>query len=165
MDSEGSASKLAYLQVLIDTLEKKKNILKLLMNVTKQQEELIEAEAFDESIFDQTISIKEGHLNTLNLLDDGFETVYEEVKNELLLHKIHYRKEITALQKLIKDITDYSVELQALEKRNKTKLDYVFSGKRKTIRDSRISSRTVSNYYKTMSKQHETPSVFYDKKN
>ena len=164
MDLEEGAAKQAYMQMLLDTLNKKKNILKFLMNVTEQQEELIAAESFDDSLFEQTITIKEEHLKTLTILDKGFEKLYDGIKNELMIEKYKYKDEILQLKELIIELTDISVKLQAVEKRNKTKIDFVFSQKRKAIKNSRISSRTVSNYYKNMAKQNEEQSIFYDKK-
>ena len=164
MNNEDGTTKQAYIQLLIETLEKKKKILLWLMNVTEQQEEVIAADNFDDSLFQQTLSIKEEHLSTLLMLDEGFEKVYDGVKNELISKKEKYVEEITALKGLITDLTDLSVKLQVLEKRNKSKLEFLFSQKRKGIRDSRISSKTATNYYNTMAKQQESQSIFYDKK-
>jgi len=164
MEIQDNTTKQAYIQLLTDTLEKKKKILIWLMNVTEQQEEIFSSDPFDEAVFNQTISIKEEHLNTLAMLDEGFEKVYEGVRDELSANREKYIMEINMLKNLITDITDLSVKLQVLEKRNKTKIEHYFSQKRKGIRDSRMSSKTVSNYYKTMTKQHEAESVFYDKK-
>lgn len=164
MDIHDNTTKQAYIQLLIDTLEKKKKLLGWLMNVTKQQEEIMTSDVFDSDLFDQTINIKNEHLQNLTMLDEGFEKVYEGVRDELSVNKRKYEPEIKTLQGLITDITDLSVKLQALEKRNKTKMDYVLSKKRKEIRDTRLSSKTVTNYYKSMNQQHEVQSVFYDKK-
>jgi flagellar biosynthesis/type III secretory pathway chaperone len=164
MDIHDNTTKQAYIQLLIDTLEKKKKILNWLMNVTEQQDEIMTSDAFDGSLFDQTINIKGEHLQSLTMLDEGFEKIYEAVRDELSVNKSKYESEIKTLQVLITDITDLSVKLQALEKRNKAKMDFVLSKKRKEIRDTRLSSKTVANYYKTMNKQNEIQSIFYDKK-
>lgn len=164
MDMDSNVTKQAYIQILIDTLEKKKSILNKLMSVTEQQEEVLTAAKFDDSLFNRTISMKSEHLDTLNMLDEGFEKIYAGVKNEIISNKDHFKEEINTMKNLISDITDYSVKLQALEKRNKSKMEFLLTQKRKEIRNSRISSKTVSNYYKTMASQHESQSLFYDKK-
>jgi hypothetical protein len=164
MNREDDTARKAYIQLLIDTLEKKKKLLIWLMNVTEQQEAIAAAETFDEQLFNETIGIKEEHLKDLIRLDEGFEAIYSNVKDELIINKNDYKSQIVKLKELVSDVTDLSVKLQALEKRNKSKLDYLFSQKRKGIRDSRVSSKTAANYYKTMSKQHENQSLFYDKK-
>ncbi len=165
MDIQDNTTKQAYIQLLVDTLEKKKKILNMLMNVTEQQEEIMASETFDDSLFVETISIKTEHLQTLTMLDEGFEKVYEGIKEELSTNKSKYVAEIAAMQGLIKDITDSSVKLQALEKRNKAKVEFILSTKRKEIKETRISSKSVANYYKSMSQQTEAQSsIFYDKK-
>ncbi len=159
-----SITRRAYIQLLIDVLEKKKKLLIWLINVTEQQESIVATDPFDEQLFNETIRIKEEHLKSLIQLDEGFEKTYTGVKTELVIKKEKYESEISILKNLITEVTDLSIKLQALEKRNKQKIDFLFSGKRKNIRDSRISSKTAANYYKTMSKQHEIESQFYDKK-
>lgn len=165
MDIQDSTTKQAYIQMLIDTLEKKRKLLHWLTNVTEQQAEILNSESFDSSLFDQTISIKSEHLQNLTMLDQGFERIYEGVREELSVNKSRYMEEINVLQGLITDITDLSVKLQVLEKRNKSRMDFVLSKKRKEIRDTRLSSKTVASYYKNMTQQNDIPSsLFYDKK-
>ncbi|MDF2511436.1 MAG: hypothetical protein K0S04_1302 [Herbinix sp.] len=164
MDIEGNNAGYTYIQLLTDTLDKKKKILIWLTNVTEQQETVIAADIFDEQLFNQTIEIKEGHLKNLTLLDEGFEKIYEGVKTELAINKLVYKDEISQLKALIVDITDLSVRLQAMEKRNRTKLEFILLQKRKDIRESRLSGKSVASYYKTMAKQQENPSLFYDKR-
>lgn len=164
MELENHRADQAYIQLLIETLAKKKEVLTFLKNLTQQQEDLISSENFEEAVFHETITLKEKHIQTLSELDDGFEKLYERVKAELMTNKVNYVTEIKALQQLITEITDLSVKLQALEKRNKSKLDLLLSRKRAKIKESRISGRTAVNYYKTMTQQQEVPSLFYDKK-
>ncbi len=164
MAMEDNTARQAYIHLLIDILEKKKKLLIWLMNVTEQQEKIIATDPFEEQVFDETIEIKEEHLNNLIMLDDGFEKIYDGVKDELGNNSGNYISEIACLKKLVAEVTDLNVRLQALEKRNKAKLGFLFSQKRKSIRDSRISSKTAANYYKTMANQQENESLFYDKK-
>lgn len=164
MELDNYKAKQAYIQLLNETLGKKKELLICLTNLTEQQEEVIASDTFDEALFNETVSLKDNHIRTLNELDEGFEKLYESVKTELISNKHNYMEEIKALQELIADITDLSVKLQALEKRNKSKLEILFARKRKEIKTSRLSSKTAANYYKTMSKQQEVQSLFYDKK-
>lgn len=166
MDIRDNTTKQAYVQLLVDTLEKKKKTLALLMSVTEQQEEIMSSEHFEEDLFDQTISVKEEYIQTLNMLDEGFEKVYDGVKDELSSNKLQYEPQIRSLQALITELTDLTVKLQALEKRNKSKLEAVLSKKRREIKDTRLSNKTVANYYKNIAQQTDIQSsVFYDKKN
>jgi hypothetical protein len=164
MELENQTTRQTYIQLMVDTLRKKTVVLNVLMNLTQQQEYIISSDTFQEDQFLQTISQKEEQIQILTKLDIGFEQLYESVKDELVNGKERYSAELEMLKELITDITDLSVKLQALEKRNKSKMDVLFARKRKEIKNSRISNQTATNYYKTMANQHEAQSYFYDKK-
>lgn len=165
MELENHSSKQAYIQLLAETLQKKSGVLNQLMNLTLQQEKLIMSDDFGEDEFQKLITLKEEQIGELAKLDQGFERLYESVKTELTEKKYNYEAQINLLKELITHITDLNVKLQALEQRNKSRLEVIFAKRRKDIKSARISSRTATNYYKTMSGQHEIPSFFYDKKN
>lgn len=165
MEIENHATRQAYIRLLADTQKKKLEILTQLMSLTEQQESLISSsDDFDEEEFLRIISLKEEQINALDKMDEGFQKVYDSVKEELITGKEKYEAEITTLKNLITDITDLSVKLQALEKRNKSRLEVYFSNSRKQIKNYRMNNKSVTNYYKTMTKQHEAQSFFYDKK-
>ena len=165
MELENHTTKKAYIQLLEDTLNKKLQVLRILLDMTNQQESIIASETFNEDEFLQTISSKDEQIQILLKVDAGFEQLYESVKEELVTGKEKYVVEITAIKELITMITDLSVKLQAMETRNKSKLQTVLAKKRKEIKGSRVSNQMATNYYKTMANQHEIPSFFYDKKN
>jgi hypothetical protein len=57
------------------------------------------------------------------------------------------------------------VKIQTAEKRNKELFTSFVSGKRKEIRDFKVSNRTAVTYYQNMANQHhEWQSYFVDKK-
>ena len=165
MDLDSQIMKQTYILLLVETLQKKLEVMNQLLQLTKQQEEMFVSDKIKDEDFLELISLKEEQINNLSKLDDGFEKLFQSVKDELITDKGKYVSEITSLKDLIVKITDLSVNLQALEKRNKTKVEQHFSNRRKDIGTSRLSSTTVANYYKTMTKQHEAQSYFYDKKN
>ncbi len=164
MELDNHATKQAYIRLLIDTSRKKLQILQQLTDITEKQETILNLESFDEDCFLQTIAQKNEHLDQLAELDQGFEQIFGSVKDELVENKYRYETEIKVLQEYIISITDFSMKLQALEQRNKAKLETILTSKRRDIRKSKISSQTAVNYYKTMTHQHETQSFFYDKK-
>jgi len=157
--------KKTYIQLLIDSLNKKYGILNELMQITVRQRDIINAQSFDDSEFMDTIALKEELIKGLSELDKGFELVYDRVRDEIQQNSSMYQSEITSLRELVTKVTDLSVNLQALEKSNKTNLEHVLSRKRKEIGKARMSNETVANYYKTMSGRAESESYFYDKKN
>lgn len=164
MELENQTTRQAYIRMLSDILKKKLAILSELMNLTVAQEEIMKQEAFDEDEFSKTIDSKEKQLEALEKLDIGFDQIYDSVREELTTQKAQYYHEITEMQECITLITDLSVKLQALEKRNKSRLEQILSQKRRDIKQSRLNSKTVAKYYKTMANQGDVPSYFYDKK-
>lgn len=164
MDFDHGTAKQIYIQLLSEVLNKKTKVLEQMLELTLQQEGTISSEPFEEELFLQSIHHKEELLKELDGLDQGFEQIYGRVKEELEHNRYIYRKEIAGLQEQILYITDLTVKIQATEKRNKSKLDLIFATKRKSIKNSKMSSQMATNYYKTMANQYEVPSIFYDKK-
>ena len=157
--------KRSYISILKDTLEKKVSILKDLLEVTLLQEKCISEDAYDSDEFEQAYSVKETLINQLNKLDEGFELIYEHVKEELSVNQIQYKEEILHLQGLIRQITEKSTQIQAIEMRNKSKIEAFFSHRKKQIKGYKVNSKRASSYYKNMADQHHGESYFYDKKN
>lgn len=152
-----------YLSLLEDSLTKKNWILDQILNLTQEQEQLIKKEDMDGDKFDKTIEEKEPLINKVVDLNNGFEKIYDRIKEELISNKDKYYEEIQSLQGLIQELTDKGVRLQALEKKNKINLEAYLRTKRKDIKDFKLSNKTVSNYYKNMANQDG--SYFFDKKN
>lgn len=158
-------NKKTYIQIIIDSLNKKYKVLNELMQITSRQKAIIDADSFDEDLFMETISLKQEQIDKLSELDRGFELVYDRIREDLKTNSKEYQSEITSLKELVTKITDLNIKLQALEKSNKPKLESRLANKRQSIKKSRLSNQTVTNYYKTMSGGQETQSYFYDKKN
>ena len=154
-----------YIQLLIDSLRKKSQVLNELMLLSTEQQRMISSNTFDEDEFMETISLKEVQISKLLELDRGFELVYDRIREELNASQGKYTAEVITLKELVTMITDLSVKLQALEKSNKSNLELLLSKKRKNIKNARLSNETVANYYKAMSKVSKDQSHFYDKKN
>lgn len=154
----------SYMKVLEESLSKKIAVLQSLLEATKRQSILADAEEFDMDGFETVMEQKDSLLEQLTELDQGFETVYRGVERELKDNKEQYRAEITNIQGLIRKCTDLSVELQALEERNKTKLSAKFSNQQREIRQVKTSTKAASSYYKSMSGGQTVDSIFLDQK-
>lgn len=154
-----------YVKILVDTLEKKKETLEFLTMVTKEQEELLKSEPFSMEQFEETLDKKEKVIQNLNQLEDGFEAFYKRIELIIRTEKDNYKEELQRAQKLITEITDMSVRLQAMEARNKEKLTREFANQRQEIRSFKVSSQTAEKYYHNMANQHqEGQSYFMDRK-
>ena len=95
-----------YLSVLEDSLKKKLQILDELTDYTTQQQELLKVEELDYEAFDRLVDQKEPLIQRIMELDQGFETVYDRIKEQLLGNKEQYAAQIRALQSLIGELTD-----------------------------------------------------------
>lgn len=153
-----------YIDVLKDSLEKKVIVLEKLLEKTLSQEKIISTNPFNNEEFDLDYEDKEVLILQLSQLDEGFEQIYDHVKDILSNNKLEHKEDIVQLQNLIRQITDKSTELQAIEIKNKKKLDVIFTNRKKEIKDYKINSQMASSYYKNMADQHQGQSYFYDKK-
>lgn len=153
-----------YINILLNTLSKKNLILDELIRITLLQESYLKASPQDMDSFESSIDEKLQVIDQLNQLDDGFEAVYERVREELEEKKDFFKDEILKLQKLIRQITEKSVKLQVLEQQNKVKMEAFLSSRKSEIRDFKKSSLTASNYYKSMIDSPQGDSYFLDKK-
>ena len=96
----------SYLSILEDSLKKKLAVLEQIDEVSDVQTALLKEETFDLERFDATVDEKDAFIKQLSELDDGFETLYEKVREELLKDRRQYEQQIGRMQKLIGQITD-----------------------------------------------------------
>lgn len=153
-----------YINILSDTLVKKNTVMDKLIEVTLKQEEYINSTSLDMDKFNETLADKERLIEQLNQLDMGFEKIYDHVSEEIRNNTLQHKDQIIFLQNLIKQVTEKSARLQAIEIRNKGKLEIYFSGRKKEIKNFKRSSQTATSYYKNMTSQYQGESYFLDKK-
>ena len=153
-----------YLSVLEDSLKKKLQILDELTDYTTQQQELLKVEELDYEAFDRLVDQKDPLIQRIMELDQGFETVYDRIKEQLLGNKEQYAAQIRALQSLIGELTDKSVKLQTMEQRNKSAVEQQFRKSREKIRKGRQNKQAALNYYKNMNNANYVPPQFLDGK-
>jgi flagellar biosynthesis/type III secretory pathway chaperone len=156
---------LVYINILIDTLQKKSGLLDELISITSEQEVIISDPSVDMDKLDETFSVKESIIQQLNQLDEGFEKVYSHIRDFLAHKKELYKDKILKLQELIREVTEKSTMLQAQELRNRNKLQDYFSVKKKEIKEFRVSSKKAASYYKNTASGQSPQSFFFDTKN
>ena len=157
--------KKAYINILMDILEKKAEILDGLLDRTARQDVCLGTQLPDMDEFAILVDQKEELIEELNRLDTGFERIYDNVKEDLDLNRNHYQKEIEKLQELIKNLLDKGMKLQVQEKKNKLKLELYFSKSKKEVRVFKQSNRSAASYYNNMNSESSGRSYFLDKKN
>lgn len=136
-----------YLKILEESLVKKIKVLEQIEEVNKAQAELLSDDSFDAERFDKCVDEKDAMISELGQLDEGFESLYDRVREQLLQEKDKYTEQIKTLQKLIGVITDKSVSIQAQESRNKASVERHFTKQRKELGQGRKSSKVAYSYY------------------
>ena len=152
------------LQLLIEALEKKERILRQILDKSKIQLNVAEAETLDVERFDKLVDDKASLLEEMVKLDEGFDSTYQRVKDELLTQKDRYKKEIVVLQKLIENGVDLGAQISAAETRTKNKLSVSLARSKKELVQKRVSTKVASDYYKTSNNFKHASSFFLEKK-
>ena len=151
-------------QILAQSLEKKNQVLDRIIEQNALQEQILKQESFDMDAFEKTIDEQSRMLQELDKLDEGFETLYDRVRENLISNKDSYRKEIARMQELIQQITDKIVTVNAGSLRNQRMAEQQFEKEKNVIRQGVSKSRAAMNYYNNMNKLNSVAPQFYDSK-
>ncbi len=152
-----------YLQIMTDSLIKKKDILTKLVALNDVQENIINKPEFDEADFNKNVDDKAELIEQLIKLDEGFNVVFERVKEQLSENKEAYSAQIKVMQGLIKEVTELAANVETKENRNKSLVESRFAAMRREINDAKRSTQMANTYYKNMNKLNYEPQ-FMDKK-
>lgn len=151
-------------QILLQSLEKKNQLLDQMILQNDIQEEILKQEEFDMDAFDAAIDQQSAYVEQLDKLDRGFESVYDRVRDELMENKERYRNEISRMKEQIQQITDKIVTLNAGNMRNKMLAENQFKKKRQEIGTGASQNRVARNYYNSMNNLNYVSPQFYDNK-
>lgn len=153
-----------YLDILEESLQKKLKVLEEITVYNQEQEQLLKKEKVSLEELDKNMEQKDELIVKLSGIDEGFETLYERIKEQLLANKDAYREQISKLQQMISQITEKSVSIQAQEARNKKLIEDYFRNERNQIRQNRQSSRAAYNYYKSVNNTNVAMPQMMDQK-
>lgn len=153
-----------YIQILIESLEKKDKVLDEVIKTDDEQLKTVQAEKPDMKALNASIEAKGALVDELDRLDEGFETVYDKVKDDLLNHKEEHRGEILRLKELISKITEKSVTIEASEARNKELVERYFRLQKKKLKETRNSVKVANEYAVNMHRINKIDSFFVDNK-
>lgn len=161
MDSEMNV----YVAALEDSLRNKEALLKEILEDTKKQEAVLKDKHARVEQFEELLDKKDQYIKRINQLDSGFENLYQKIGTSLKAQKDQYREQIERMQAMIRRITEYGVQIQAAEHRNKELFTAFVNEKKKEIREFGVSNQTANRYYQNMANQHhEWQSYFMDQK-
>ena len=154
----------SYLDILEQSLVEKLNVLERIQDYNVRQETLFRAEQPELALFDNYVEEKGELIRQLTKLDEGFETLYSSLAEELKDNRHKYAEQIKRLQGLITQVVEKGVEVEAQEQRNKKLVEAFFSRERRGIRDGRVHSRAAYDYYKNMNNTNVVQPQFLDSK-
>ena len=153
-----------YLQILQDSLIKKYELLCKIEEKSLQQSDMLKCREVNLSQVDINMDEKAKLIEEVLSLDNGFESIYEKIRTQLLPNKEQYKTQIAALQKMIEKVTEKSASIQAIEARNKAQMDIFFSNQKKELQGRRNAMSVARDYYQTMNKVKHVSPQFLDQK-
>ena len=151
-----------YLNVLEESLHKKIQVLGKIQDYNARKQENLHSDTVDMEEFDQYVEEKGKLIEELELLDSGFEILYEKLAEQLKENRDRYAAQIRTLQGLIKQVTDMGVTAQVQEARNKKLIEDYFRRSREGLAKDRKTSKAAYDYYRNMSNRNYVPSQFMD---
>lgn len=151
-------------QVLVESLEKKSRILDKVIKENETQELLFKQEKLDMEALNASADRMGELAEKLELLDEGFEAVYDRIRQELIGNKSLYRVEIKRMQELIAEITEKIVGINAARMRNKLQAENQFRKSRQQIGRASSKMKVSQNYYNSMNRLNVVDPQFYDNK-
>lgn len=161
--AEGAGG-MTYVRMMIDILGKKEVHLSKILEYTQEQEALLKQETFSEEAFAVLVEKKEGLIKKIEEFDNGFQSVYNRMSEELAENKEQYKEQILLLQEQIQKITDLGVKLTALEQKNRAAMELCLREKKQGIKQFKVSKQTADKYYKNMIGMQTGASYFMDQK-
>ncbi len=147
--------------MMVDTLQRKKRLLSLILKGTREQETLLKDDELDMDRFNEIIEEKGQHIDELNKIDEGFDSLFRYVEKEINQNRMAYKKEIQDMQKLIGEVSELGIQIQALEHQNSGHFKVYLAEQRKMIRDFHVNNRTVSSYYQNMANTHKPEQSYF----
>ncbi len=143
-----------YVQIMIESLSKKSELLDKIISSNEEQHECVANKTFDEvdwDSFNLIVEQKQQVIDRIVKMDDGFQTLYDRVKEQLNEDKNKYADEIREIQRLIGIITDQGAKITTGEERNRKIIEKTFSNRKKENKRTRNSLKVASSYAQTMS--------------
>lgn len=151
-------------QILRQSLEKKNTILDAIIEQNSIQEDILKEDNLDMEAFDASIDRIDTLVEELEKLDEGFETLYDKVRVELMNNRQEYRNEIVQMQLQIQQITDKIVTINAGKMRNQMRAENHFKQKSREIKNAMSKTNATKSYYNSMNNLNYVAPQFYDNK-
>ena len=154
-----------YLQIMVESLQKKNDVLDKITELEKRQLTLALKQPPDLEAYDALMDVKGNLIDELGRLDDGFTHTYELVKEKVKKNPHQYQEQVHAMQELIRAAIEKGVSIEAQEQRNKQAMQNMLRTKRVEIKQVKVSNSAASQYYKAMSRINNIDPQLMDRKN
>ena len=86
-----------YLQMMIDSLNKKKGILIRIIELNEEQNQILSEETLNGDAFDDNMKANGSCIDELDLLDEGFQSLFNRVRDAFNANKEMYANEISVM--------------------------------------------------------------------
>lgn len=141
-----------YLQIMIESLEKKREILFVIHDICDKQEKMLAESTLDKDLFNDTMEEKGELIKKLDQLDEGFEKTYELVRQEVSENTKQYAEQISYMKQLVSSVVEEGVSIKAKETRLKAQVDKMFKKEYEALRQKRLSNKVSQGYYQAMNR-------------
>lgn len=153
-----------YIDIMIQSLSKKIAVLNRIIEANAKQKDIIAEEKFDFDKFDEVYEEKANLIKDLNLLDSGFEKVYNRVKEILDVDRELYRADISKMQDMIRIIVSKIADVEVSEKKNHEAMTQKNVMMKREVKTRKLTNKAAAEYYQTMNKLNVIEPQFMDKK-
>ncbi len=153
-----------YVNIMKESLVRKKKYLQEILELTNKQGELAVAPELDQEAFGAIVDRKDILISNINEIDKGFTAVYDRVRKEIMRDKDLYKDELKSIQGHIKDCVDLGMSIESSELRNKSALETAFAKSFRGVKQLKQSKQVANKYYKSMSNGMVNDSILYDRK-
>ncbi len=154
-----------YVVMLRESLEKKADILRVLLIRNKEQAAILQDPNTTPDDLEKNMNMKSELIDRIVMLDEGFEQLFNRVKVILEEDRDSYADEIKLMQELIRKVTDLTADVEATEYKNKEYAKTRFANIKKDIRETKKTNEVVTSYYRNMMAANKADDpAFLDKK-
>ena len=157
-----------YIQIMIESLKKKSELLDKLIRKNEAQHECIDGKEYgdvDWDAFNLLVAEKQTAIDRIVKMDEGFQSLYDRVKEQLGEDKDKYADKIREIQQLITKITEQGIKISTGEERNRKIIEKVFGNRKNEIKRTRNSLKVANSYAQTMSGDFGMDFSSHDTKN
>lgn len=154
----------SYLQILQDSLDKKLQMLVKIEEKSLEQSAMLKNQEVDLVAVDKNMDEKAELIEKVLSIDNGFESIYEKIREQLISNKEQYKDEIKTIKALIEKVTEKSASIQAIEARNKAQMEVVFNSQKKSLQGKRNAMSVARDYYQNMNNVKHVSPQFLDRK-